>query len=583
MNRIHNLSSTIKTRTMNEWMAALGMLIGAVIHLWIMPEHLQHAPAHGIFFGVLGIAQLIWVGWWLWQPGVQKARLGLVLSGGVIVLWVLTQTVAIPFADSPESFDWATIVSKIGEAIALVALVHCLINRRLIYHPLIQSDYSNAQPEMIQPAMSRRGLTEGIVISLLSGALMLGGGMVAAPIFPALAHQGGEGHDHNDGTHSHGPNQTEAQATPSAAELAASTYAWELPRGFPLPTVPEENPITQEKIDLGRYLFYDTRLSGNNTQSCATCHIQALAFTDGRATPIGSTDMPHPRNAQSMTNVAYYSTYTWANPLLTTLERQIPVPMFGETPVELGITGNEEAVLTRLRTDINYQTLFAAAYPDDADPYTWQNIVYALASFARTLISGNSAYDRFVAGDTNTMTQAAKNGMSLFFSEALECHHCHTGFNFSASTTWQGSAFAERPFFNTGLYNIDGQGAYPPGNTGVQEVSNRIEDMGRFRPPSLRNIALTAPYMHDGSVATLEEVVRIYAAGGQHTTSGDSAGDGRVNPYKSGLVSGFDISDEEINNLVAFLLTLTDEEFITDPRFSDPFQQNAPNQAAIAP
>jgi cytochrome c peroxidase len=344
-----------------------------------------------------------------------------------------------------------------------------------------------------------------------------------------------------------------------------------LPRGFPLPAIPIENPITEEQVALGRYLFYDTRLSGNGTQSCSTCHLQSLAFTDGRAVPVGSTGESHVRSAQGLANVGYNASLTWANPNLTTLERQIPVPMFGEFPVELGITGNEEVVLERFRTDAQYQKLFTAAFPDEDDPYTWQSIVYSLASFLRTLISGDSAYDRYTAGDESAISSSAQRGMSLFFSEALECHHCHTGFNFSASTTWQGSAFVEKPFFNTGLYNVDGVGGYPAGNTGVREVSNRSEDMGRFRPPTLRNIALTAPYMHDGSLATLEEVIRMYGEGGLHRIEGDNAGDGRANPYKSGLVAGFEITDQELSDLVAFLNSLTDEEFINDPRFGNPF------------
>jgi cytochrome c peroxidase len=329
--------------------------------------------------------------------------------------------------------------------------------------------------------------------------------------------------------------------------------------------------MTAEKVELGRYLFYDPRLSSNGTTSCSSCHLQELAFTDGRVLPIGATGEVHPRNAITLTNSAYSATLTWANPNLRVLERQIPIPMFGEFPIELGITGYEEAVLDRFRQDPLYQTLFGVAYPDQTDAFTFANITRALASFTRTLISGNSVYDRYTQGDTTALSESAQRGMTLFFSEGLECHHCHTGFNFTLSTVTANSTFQDRPFFNTGLYNLDGEGAYPPNNTGIFEITGNPEDMGRFRPPTLRNIALTAPYMHDGSIATLPEVLQFYADGGRIITHGEFAGDGTVNPYKSGLVPGFTLTDQETADLIAFLESLTDEEFVTNPTFSDPF------------
>jgi cytochrome c peroxidase len=360
--------------------------------------------------------------------------------------------------------------------------------------------------------------------------------------------------------------------------MRAGDFEWRLPPGFPLPRVPESNPMTADKVELGRHLFYDKRLSFNNTISCASCHVQALAFSDGRVVGVGASGEPHVRNSQSLTNVAYNATLTWANPNLLTLEQQIVIPMFGEHPIEMGITGNEEAVMSRFRSDPQYQAMFAAAYPGQSDPFTWQNVVNALASFTRTLISGDSPFDRYLRGDQTAMSEAAVRGMELFFSERLECHHCHSGFNMSISTVSANSSFDERMFFNTGLYNVDGHGAYPSENTGVYEITNNPSDMGRFRPPTLRNIELTAPYMHDGSIATLEEVVQFYADGGRVILEGPNAGDGRANPFKSGLVAGFDITPEETADLVAFLKALTDESFITDPSFSDPFAaESAPS------
>ena len=139
---------------------------------------------------------------------------------------------------------------------------------------------------------------------------------------------------------------TPQPATPTVAalvaRLSATSYDWRLPPGFPKPVVPADNPMSEAKFELGRYLFYDVRLSGNGTQSCASCHTQKLAFTDGKVVAVGSTGDKHPRNSQSLANAAYNATLTWANPLLTTLEQQIHIPMFGEFPVEMGITGNEE-------------------------------------------------------------------------------------------------------------------------------------------------------------------------------------------------------------------------------------------------
>lgn len=345
-----------------------------------------------------------------------------------------------------------------------------------------------------------------------------------------------------------------------------------VPAGFPAPSVPVGNPITRPKAELGRFLFYDRRLSGNGTQSCGSCHEQRLAFTDGRERSIGSTGEAHPRNANALTNVAYNATLTWANPVLTSLEQQFLIPIFGEFPIELGALGKEQEILDRLRADPEMLARFERAFPDDADPVAWQRIVEALATFTRTLISGDSPFDRFVYQINPTaLSDAARRGLELFFSERLECHHCHGGFNFSEASVHAQSVFDASLFHNTGLYNVDGAGAYPPGNTGVYEVSGDPRDMGRFRAPSLRNVAVTAPYMHDGSVATLEEVIRIYEAGGRVIDEGPFAGDGRASPLKSGLVPGFNLTDAERADLLEFLHSLTDETFLTDPRFSDPY------------
>jgi cytochrome c peroxidase len=658
------------------------LVFSGAAHLLISPEHAAHAPAHGIFFALLGAAQLIWAAWAVYRPALfspLRISTGTLLSGGVIVLWLLTHILATPFAQSEHPIDHWALFTKAAEAIAWGALIAAVLLRT--------------------PRVPSARLIALAVVPLIGASVVWGSGLMSAPLLPMLAEV--EGHAHDHAGHSHIPahpavmtrstaayftlvnagrqpdmlsavsgtgigsitlHQTNideraimrmrdllavplnphvrvdfaplgshimlddlerdlfegdvltltlhfasgrsaqvdfdvflltpegqinftrvgdfqisnawvrATASPGGTvRVSDGGYVWNLPPGFPPPRVPPNNPMTEEKVALGRYLFYDTRLSGNGTQSCSSCHLQHLAFTDGRARSIGSTGDVHPRNAMTLTNAAWNATQTWANPSLTSLERQIPIPMFGEHPVELGMTGSEAIVLARLRQDDHYRTLFAAAYPGQDDPFTANNIMLALASFTRTLISGDSPYDRFLRGDASALSESAQRGMELFLSENLECHHCHTGFNFTLSTVSANSSFDERPFFNTGLYNIGGTGAYPPDNTGVHEITNAAADMGRFRPPTLRNIALTAPYMHDGSIATLEEVIRFYADGGRVITDGEYAGDGRRSPLKSGLVSGFSIDDQQMQDLIAFLHSLSDETFITNPSLSDPF------------
>lgn len=360
-------------------------------------------------------------------------------------------------------------------------------------------------------------------------------------------------------------------SVPAPASAAGGGWSWDLPEDFPTPKVPASNPMTRAKVELGRRLFYDPRLSGNGRQSCSSCHLQDKAFTDGRARAIGSTGELHPRSAPSLTNVVYNATLAWANPSLVTLERQMEVPLFGERPVEMGITdANRAKVIRRLTRDPRYRTMFAAAFPTQAKPVDLSNVIKAIASFQRTMISGDSRYDRYLAGKAR-LTARERRGKDLFFGERAECFHCHTSFNFNDQTVYAGKRVVETPFHNTGLFNIGGTGAFPADNTGVFELTGVARDMGRFRAPTLRNVAVTAPYMHDGSIATLQAVVRFYADGGRNITSGPNAGDGRLNPNKSALVGRITLTPRERSDLVAFLKTLTDRTFLADPALSDPF------------
>ncbi|MBK8182060.1 MAG: di-heme enzyme [Candidatus Competibacteraceae bacterium] len=354
--------------------------------------------------------------------------------------------------------------------------------------------------------------------------------------------------------------------------ITPSGYQWQLPKGFPTPKEASDNPLTEAKIELGRHLFYDLRMSVNQTMACASCHLPDRAFTDGRPTSIGATGEDHPRNAMSLSNVVYNATFNWANPGLTTLHAQALVPIFGEFPLELGWSDHETEILDRFRQDVIYQKLFAEAYPGEAEPVSADRVTKALAAFESILISGNSPYDQATfQGNPNAMSVSARRGQELFFSERMECFHCHGGFNFSQSVNHAGTRLAQAEFHNNGLYNIGGTGDYPLNNRGLWEFTQRPADMGRFRAPTLRNVELTGPYMHDGSIATLEGVIDHYARGGRIIQEGPLAGDGAKSPYKSELIVGFSLTTQEKQDVIAFLHSLTDWEFICDPRFIDPF------------
>lgn len=352
-------------------------------------------------------------------------------------------------------------------------------------------------------------------------------------------------------------------------------FTWDIPAPFPRPPVPADNPMSVARVELGRYLFYDARLSVNGKQSCASCHRQDLAFTDGRGQAIGTTGEHHPRGSMSLANVAYAPALTWAHPTMHALEDQALVPMFGTEPIELGLRGHEGRVLQLLRDDPIYRTLVPRAFPGDDAPATIQHLTRAIAAFERTLISVRSPYDRYrYAGQRDAISEAAKRGELFFFSgQKGGCFQCHGGWNFSGNVRVAGSDTVEPAFFNTGLYNLEGGTSYPAPNTGLHEHTGRSDDVGRFRVPTLRNIAVTAPYMHDGSIATLGEVLDHYAAGGRTLPPGPRAGVGRLNPNKAPNVDGFSMTAQDKHDVIAFLETLTDSAFLRDPRHANPWRR----------
>ena len=370
-------------------------------------------------------------------------------------------------------------------------------------------------------------------------------------------------------------------ASGCGSEAAPEAWVWDLPETVPPPRVPEDNPMSATKVELGRFLFYDTKLSGNQTQSCGSCHRQELAFADELAQAEGSTGDIHPRSSMSVANAGYAASLTWANPAVVRLEEQALVPMFGEDPVELGLSGMEDELLRRMRDDERYPEMFSEAFPGASDPISLDSITKAIAAFQRQLTSFNSKFDAWNAGDRTALTESAQRGMALFFGgtseagvpDALECFHCHGGFLLSQAADHEGNAFNQQTFINNGLYNLDSDGSYPTGNEGLFDLTDDPADKGKFKPPSLRNIAVTAPYMHDGSIATLEEVVDHYARGGRLTEEGEFAGDGKDNPNKSSFLNGFVITEQEKQDLLAFLRALTDDDLLNNPAFSDPFAE----------
>ncbi|MFN0276423.1 MAG: cytochrome-c peroxidase [Chitinophagales bacterium] len=304
-----------------------------------------------------------------------------------------------------------------------------------------------------------------------------------------------------------------------------------LPAGFSYPDIPENNMITQEKIDLGKELFFDERLSIDSTISCASCHKPEFAFSDQVAISEGVDGRKGFRNAPSLANVAY-APIMLRDGGFPTLETQVMVPIqdFNE------MAFNMLELSLRLQNDAYYVSRFQEVFGTTPDP---SGITKAIASFERSLLSGNSKYDS-VMNDISgkTFTASEKNGYDLFMSDALNCSKCHSGFNLTNYS-----------FENNGLYEVYDE------DEGRAEITGSPEDIGKFKIPTLRNVEITFPYMHDGSLQTLEDVINMYADGGSD------------HPNKSRLVKGFSITESEKQDLINFLKTLTDETFITNPEF----------------
>jgi len=307
-------------------------------------------------------------------------------------------------------------------------------------------------------------------------------------------------------------------------------YVLSYPASFPTPIIPEDNLLTKERIELGRRLFYDSRLSRDNTLSCASCHQQNNAFADTRPVSIGVEGRTGKRNAPSLANLAWRDRFM-RDGGVPSLELQVMAPIHDPAEFDFDIVEATE----ELARDQDLNVLSSKAYGRDLDAYV---LIRALASFERTLVSANSPYDRYKNGDLSAISESAVRGMKLFFGSKTNCSSCHNGFNLQKDE-----------YTNVGMYtNYE--------DSGRERITLNPEDAGKFHIPSLRNVALTGPYMHDGSIDDLESVIRFFASGGfQH-------------PNKDNRMRPLELSEQDISDLVIFLTTLSDEEFTQDPRFA---------------
>jgi cytochrome c peroxidase len=283
------------------------------------------------------------------------------------------------------------------------------------------------------------------------------------------------------------------------AAHAGDVWRWDLPRGFPEPAVPADNPMSAAKVALGKRLFADPRLSVTGQYSCASCHDAGRAFTDGLARSRGATGAELPLNAPTLLNAAYNASLGWHDAGITTFERQMHGPLFNEHPPELGLAGREAAVERVLLADNSLRVAFAAAFPEQEAPVSMDNTIRAIAAYERTLLSASSPFDRYVfSGEHAALTDRQKVGMDIFFSDRGGCARCHGGINFAGEWIDREHPAARPTIADTG--------------TGTA-----------VRVPTLRNLPATAPYMHDGRFDTLDAVLDHY-----EELAADSAADPRL-------------------------------------------------------
>jgi cytochrome c peroxidase len=305
----------------------------------------------------------------------------------------------------------------------------------------------------------------------------------------------------------------------------------ELPKGFSSIEVPSDNQFSQKRWELGKKLFFDPIMSSDSSISCASCHSSSLAFSDDVALSLGVNDRIGTQNAPTLANLAYHPYYTRAGGV-PTLEMQILVPIQEHNEFDFNIL----LIVERLKNNPIYVQMASESYGREPNAFV---ITRALANFERSLISGYSRYDQFENYNKNTLSKSEQRGMDLFFSDKTNCSSCHSDFNFT-----------NYAFENNGLYE-----EYT--DEGRFRLTQNETDKALFKVPTLRNIELTSPYMHDGSFQTLEEVIEHYNSGGKN------------HPHKNALIQPLNLSNKEKKELVAFLKSLTDESFIKNPLFQN--------------
>jgi len=321
-------------------------------------------------------------------------------------------------------------------------------------------------------------------------------------------------------------------------------YSLEIPILFAdkliAPIIPADNPLTQEGVALGKKLFFDTILSGDETQSCASCHDPKKSFTDQQRLSNGVNDNLGTRNAMPLFNLAWNfdERFAWDGKEFS-LEKQALEPV--SNPIEMH--GNWENITKKLQNNLEYKDLFLRAFGTSIIDSTL--VTKAIAQFERTLISGNSKFDKYLRGEIN-LTPEEQNGFDVFMDESKgDCFHCHGSDN---NPIW-----SDNKFHNNGLDNVFV-------DLGLGKITGDPKDNGKFKSPSIRNLAFTAPYMHDGRFATLEEVINHYSEGLKRSPTIDPL-------MKKVDEGGVHLSTQDKSNLKAFLQTLSDYDFINNPTF----------------
>jgi cytochrome c peroxidase len=305
----------------------------------------------------------------------------------------------------------------------------------------------------------------------------------------------------------------------------------EAPKGLPPLPVPKDNPMTPVKIELGKMLYFDKRLSKDESVSCATCHDPKTAWAENKPTSTGIHKQVGERNAPTVINAAHMQSMFWDG-RMKTLEEQALGPI--ENPIEMGM--DMELVVENLKKVPEYQKRFKEVFGTDV---TKEGIAQAIAAFERTVASGDSPYDRYEAGDKNVLSQAQKRGMEIFMGSG-QCSTCHAPPLFSNSR-----------FYNAG---VDAHKAKP--DDGRKKVTNNEKDMGAFRVPHLRNVAETHPFFHDGSAPKLEDAVKLMAAGGKDNAN--------LSPILKSVREA-KLTDENVKDLVEFLKALSGKYPVIEP------------------